>query len=164
MSGNKPKNQEITKDISPAEAVQSAAQAQDAIPQAQEKSIVLWKDWKFLTGFILVISSIVLGFFAKGLIIVNITQPFHLIQGLSVYAFSWVLLFMGIFLVGMETVRVIRQRINHQVRRTVKGTYQYTKKFPKESIEYTKKLHRKSMDGLSKTSKFIKRKIKHENG
>ena len=163
MSKDEAENRKTTKDIPPEDAVQPAAQAQDAIPQKQEKPIVLWKDWKFLTGFILVISSIVLGFFAKGLIIVNITQPFHLIQGLSVYAFSWVLLFMGIFLVGMETVRVIRQRINHQVRRTVKGTYQYTKKFPKESIEYTKKLHRKSMDGLSKTSKFIKGKMRKEH-
>ena len=139
------------------------AQTQEPI-KAQEKPIVLWKDVKFWAGFVIVILSIILGFFAKGLIIVNITQPFHLIRGLSVYALSWVLLLIGIFLVGMETVKIIQQKISYHVEKSVKETYGYTKKLPIEGFEYTKKLHRKSMDGLAKTSKFIKGKVRHKNG
>ena len=164
MNEDKADNQGIRQDISPAEAVQPAPQTQEPTPQAQEKPIVLWKDMKFLAGFILVVSSIIIGFFAKGIIVVNITQPFPLIKGLSIYALSWALLFIGIFLVGMETVRMIQQKIHYHVKKSVKDTYGYTKKLPKGSIEYTKKLHRKSIDRLAKTSKFIKRKMRHENG
>ena len=54
-----------------------------------------------------------------------------------------VLLFMGAFLVGWETVKMIQQRINHQVKKTVKDTYDYTKGLPKKSYNYTKNLHKK---------------------
>lgn len=160
-------SQEIANYISPLEAGQPAEQGTSLKVQepvnTKEKPIVLWKDVKFLAGFVLVVLSVILSFFAKGLIIINITQPFHLIKGLSVYAFSWALLFIGIFLVGMEAVKMIKQKIHYHVKKSVKDTYGYTKKLPKDSIEYTKKLHRKSMDGLAKTSKFIKGKMRKEN-
>lgn len=143
-----------------AKAEVPAGQAQEPVLQAQEKPIVLWKDIKFLAGFVLVVLSIIIGFFSKGLIVINITEPFHLIQWVSVYALSWVLLFIGFFLVGMETVKMIQQKINYHVKKSVKETYGYTKKLPKEGIEYTKRLHRKSIGRLAKTLKIHKRKDK----
>ena len=100
--------------------------------------IIWWKDKKLLTGIILVILSFILGFYGKVLLIVKFYEPIYLITGLSIYAFSFVLLFMGAFLVGWETIKVIQYRIHHHVKRTVKGTYDYTKGLPKKGYNYTR--------------------------
>ena len=97
-----------------------------------EQKIVWWKDKKLLTGVILVISSFILGFYGKILLIAKFYEPIYLITGLSMWAFSFILLFAGVFLVGWETVRMIQYRIHHHVKRTVKGTYEYTKTLPKK--------------------------------
>ena len=128
-----------------------------------QQSIEWWKDKKLLAGFILVILSFILGFYGKVLFIVKFYERIYLITGLSVYAFSFVLLFIGVFLVGWETVKMIQQRIHHHVKRTVKGTYEYTKALPKKGLQYTKRLHRKGIDRIAKTSKSIKEKIKQQN-
>jgi len=110
---------------------------------ATNQPIVWWKDKKLLTGVILVLLSIILGFYGKVLIVVKFYEPVQLITGLSMYAFSFVLLFAGIFLVGWETVKMIQQRIHHHVRKTVRETYHYTKGLPKKGYHYTKELHKK---------------------
>lgn len=130
-----------------------------------------WKDKKLLAGVILVLLSIILGFYGKGLIIVKFYEPVYLITGLSLWAFSWVLLFLGVFLVGWETVKMIQYKIRHHVKKTVRGTYEYTKglprkgydytkKLPKRGYDYTRELHRKGIDRISKTSRSIAEKIK----
>ena len=124
----------------------------------KEKPIILWKDAKFLIGVVLVIVSFILGIYGKGLLGVYITkvvlkiyEPFYLITGLSVYAVSFLLLFLGIFLVGWETVKMIQYRIRHHVKKTVRSTYHYTKGLPRKGYEYTKELHKKSMDKIKKS-------------
>lgn len=126
----------------------------------QEMPAVWWKDWKILAGVILVLSSIIIGFYGKLLLISKFYEPIGLITGLSLWAFSWVLLLFGIFLVGWETVRLIQRRIHHHVKKTVRGTYDYTKKLPKRGYHYTKKLHKQGMDRIAKTSKTIAEKIR----
>ncbi len=113
--------------------------------------LVWWKDKKLLTGVILVVSSFIIGFYGKVLFITKFYEPIYLITGLSIWAFSFVLLFAGVFLVGWETVRIIQYRIHHHVRRTVKETYHYTKGLPKRGYRYTKELHKKSMDKIKKS-------------
>lgn len=113
-----------------------------------------WKDKKLLAGVILVLLSIIMGFYGKGLIIVKFYEPVYLITGLSLWAFSWVLLFLGAFLVGWETVKMIQYRIRHQVKKTVRGTYEYTKGLPKKGYDYTRKLPKK---GYNYTKKLPKR-------
>ncbi|MBI2541432.1 hypothetical protein HYV80_01870 [Candidatus Woesearchaeota archaeon] len=122
----------------------------------------LWKDRKLLTGFILVLLSIIIGFYGKIISIAKFYEPIGLITGLSIWAFSWVLLFIGIFMVGWETVKLMHQRIHHHVKKTAKDTYEYTKKLPKKGYHYTRKLHKKSMDKLAKTSKAIAENIKND--
>ena len=115
--------------------------------QSTAKKPVEWyKDRKLLAGIILVVASFLLGLYAKGLLGLffaglfnKLYKPLYLLTGLSIYALSWILLFLGVFLVGWETVRMIRDRIRHHVK---KG-YHYTKGLPKKGYHYTKKLHRK---------------------
>ena len=126
-----------------------------------EKTIIWWKDKKLVAGIILVVLSVVIGFYGKVLFIAKFYEPIGLITGLSLWAFSWILLFLGVFLVGWETVKMIQMRIHHHVRKTVRGTYEYTKRLPKKSYQYTKELHKKGMDKITKTSKAISGKIKH---
>lgn len=121
---------------------------------------VWWKDRKLLAGVILVILSVILGFYGKILSIAKFYEPVYLITGLSIWAFSWILLFLGIFLVGWETVKLIQQRIHHHVKRTVRGTYDYTKEISKKGYHHTKRLHRKGMDRIRSTSRAITGKIK----
>lgn len=115
-----------------------------------EKQILWYKDIKLLFGVILVVSSIVLSFFSKGLIIAKIYEPFYLITGLSLYAFSWFLLLCGILLVGLETVRMIRQHIQNYIKRTIKETYGFTISLPQKGLDYTKQLHKKGMERFRK--------------
>lgn len=134
--------------------------------EASELPADWWKDRKLLAGVILVAASIAIGFYGKsllGVFIVNwvnkLYSPFYLLTGLSVYAFSWIVFFVGIFLVGWETVKIIRNRINHHVRKTVRGTYDITKELSKKGYRRTKALHRKSMEKISKTAKVINDKL-----
>ena len=108
-----------------------------------EQKIIWWKDKKLLAGVILVVTSFILGLYGKVLFISKFYEPIYLITGLSLWAFSWILLFFGVFLVGWETVRLIQQRIHHHVRKTVRETYHYTKGLPRKGYNYTKKLHKK---------------------
>ena len=121
---------------------------------------VWWKDRKLLAGVILVILSSILGFYGKVLIITKFYEPIQLITGLSLYAFSFLILLLGIFLVGWETIRLIQKRIHHHVKTTVKKTYHHAKKLPKKGYYHTKKLHEIGMDRLRKTSKAIAEKMK----
>ncbi len=116
-----------------------------------EQKIIWWKDKKLLAGVILVISSFILGFYGKVLVIAKFYEPIYLITGLSIWAFSFILLFAGVFLVGWETVRMIQQRIQHHVKKTVKETYHYTKGLPKRGYHYTKELHKRGMDRIKKS-------------
>lgn len=122
-----------------------------------EEKIIWWKDWKFLLGIAMIIMNFIAGFYGKSLIgifivksLAKIHEPVYLITGVSFWVFSWLLLLIGIFLVGWETVKVIQYKIHHHVKRTVKGTYEFTKELPKkgirytkESIRYTKDMHKK---------------------
>ena len=124
----------------------------------QDKQKIVWyKDLRFLAGITLIILSIIIGEFGKGLSIIKFYEPVYLITGLSLWAFSWLVLLLGIFLVGIETFRMIKYRITHQV----KKTYHYTKKLPKKGYDYSRELHRKSVNKISETSKNILSKIKN---
>src|SRR3989344_4596321 len=109
----------------------------------REQSAEWYKDNKFIIGVVLVILSFILGFWGKVIIIVRFYEPVQLITGLSIYAFSFVLLFIGIFLLGWETVKIIQYRIHHHVRKTVKKTYHHAKGLPKKGYNYTKRLKNK---------------------
>ena len=112
-------------------------------PQLITEQAIWWKDKKLLVGFILVFLSFVLGFYGKGLFIVKFYEPVYLITSLSLWAFSWVLLFLGAFLVGWETLKMMQMRIRNRVKMTVKNTYHHAKELPKKSYRYTKSLHKK---------------------
>ncbi len=125
-----------------------------------KQKIIWWKDKKLLAGVILVVLSFGLGFYGKGLLIVKFYEPVYLITGLSIWAFSWVVMLIGVFLVGWETVRMIQMRIHHHVKKTVKETYHYTKELPEKGYRYTKKLQREGMSKIAKTSRVIIKKIR----
>src|SRR3990167_3517696 len=108
-----------------------------------DKPMQWYKDNKLIIGIVLVILSFILGFWGKVIIIVRFYEPVQLITGLSIYAFSFVLLFIGIFLLGWETVKIIQYRIHHHVRKTVKKTYHHAKGLPKKGYNYTKRLKNK---------------------
>lgn len=106
----------------------------------EEEKIIWWKDFKFIIGCLLIVSSFFLGFFGKGLFFVKFYEPVLRYTGLSLWALSWILTLLGIFLLGMETIKMIRQRIQSQVRKTVRDTYEITKGLPKKGFHYTKRL------------------------
>ena len=111
--------------------------------QKDEKKIIWWKDIKFLAGCILIIVSFVLGFFGKGLFFVRFYEPFYRNTGLSLWALSWILTVVGGFLLGIETVKMIKQNIQSQVKKTVNETYKITKGLPKKGLTYTRGLIRR---------------------
>ena len=96
--------------------------------KVKQKTIIWWKDIKFLSGVSLIILSIIIGEFGKGLFIIKFYKLKYLLTGLFIWAFSWILLLLGVFLVGWETVKMIRMRIHHHVRKTVNDTYKYLKR------------------------------------
>ena len=125
-----------------------------------QKPMEWYADNKFLIGVILVILSFVLGIYGKVLIFAKFYEPIQLLTGISIYAFSFVLLFLGAFLVGWRTIRMIKSRIYRNTQKTAKLTYNHARKFPKKAANYTKKLHRRSMDRINKTSRSIAGKMR----
>ena len=125
-----------------------------------QQPAIWWKEKKLLAGIILVVLSFILGVFGKGLFIVKFYEPVYFLTGLSIWAFSFIVLFFGIFLVGWETVKMIQSRIRQHVKKTVSETYSYTRKLPKRSYDYTNKLRKKSARKIAKTSKLIVDKMK----
>ena len=107
-----------------------------------QKLVKWWRDKKLVVGVILVLLIIIVGFYGKGLFIVKFYEPVYLITGLSLWAFSWILLFLGVFLVGSKTVRMIQYKIHHHIKKTARGTYEYTKELPNKGYAYAKKLHK----------------------
>ena len=122
------------------------------------QSIIWWKDKKLLIGIILIVLNISLGIYGKVLLITKFYEPFYLISGLSIYALSWIFLFLGIFLVGWETVKMIQYKIHHHVKKTMATTYRHAKTLPgkgyhytKKGYHYTKELHRKGIARIKKS-------------
>ena len=113
----------------------------------------LWEDKKFLAGFILVLLSIMLGFYGKIIFFTKIYQPLGILTGLSVYGFSWLLLLLGAFLVGWKTVKLIQYRIHHHVKKTVKGTYRHAK-------YHARNIHKRSIKNIEKVRHRLHKKIR----
>lgn len=108
-----------------------------------DQPIQWYKDNKLMIGVVIVIISIILGFWGKVLIVAELYKPVELITGISVYAFSWLLLFVGVFIVGWRTVKRVHYRIHDHVKNTVKRTYHHAKRLPKKGYHYTRKLRKK---------------------
>ncbi|MBI2653957.1 hypothetical protein HYX02_04045 [Candidatus Woesearchaeota archaeon] len=119
--------------------------------QIEKKPIIWWKDKKLLAGIILVLLSAILGFYGKVVIISRFYEPLGLLTGFSIYAFSFILLFVGIFLVGWETIKMIKYRIHHHLKETARRTYNHAKQLPVKGYHYTKELHKKSINKIKKT-------------
>ena len=83
-----------------------------------------WKDKRLLIGVIFVVVSFLLGTYGKIVIITKIYEPINWITGLSIWAFSWIVLYIGAFLIGWGTIKIIKDRIRNRVKKTIKGTYQ----------------------------------------
>ena len=94
---------------------------------------------KLAIGISLILLSFIIGFYSKIVIIAKFYNIFYVLTGLSIYAFSWLLLFLGAFLVGRETMKIAQQKINQQITKT----YRYTKQIPTRGVKYTKELHKK---------------------
>lgn len=129
----------------------------------KDKIIIWFESKKLVIGSILVVLSFILGFYGKGLLILKFYEPFYLITGLSIWAFSWILLFLGAFLIGWETANKIQTNIRNQLKKAAHETYHYTKELPKRGYRYTKELHKKGSEKLTKASKLVADKIKNEN-
>ena len=125
-----------------------------------EHPIQWYKDNKLMIGIIIVVISFILGFWGKVLIVTKLYKPVELITGIKVYAFSWILLFAGAFIIGWRAVNRINYLIQLHLKKTAKSTYHHAKKLPKKGYNYTKKLHKKGLDKLTATSKAIAKKMK----
>ena len=123
---------------------------------ASEGMMMWWKDIKLWVGVVLIILNFVIGFYAKVMMVIKINDPFYWWLWVRIYAFSWLLLFAGIFLTGWETYRIITDKVNRNVKKTVRKTYRHAKSLPRKGVE----LHRKSMSKIAATSKMIVQRMK----
>ncbi|MEK6942778.1 MAG: hypothetical protein AABX00_01820 [Nanoarchaeota archaeon] len=129
-------------------------------PRNIDTPIIWWKDINLFIGIFLILASLVIGFYGKGLIgiffsdlLSKLYSPFYLFTGLSVYGASWIVMFIGISIVGWETARIIQYKIRHKVKKTVKKTYKHAKNIHKKSGDYAKRLHNSNIDKIAKMSK-----------
>jgi hypothetical protein len=122
-------------------------------PRNIENPIIWWKDLNLFIGIIFVIGSFILGLYGKAILISKVFDPIRALTGISIWAFSWFVLFVGISIVGWETVRIIKYKIKHKVHKTVKRTYTRAKKIHSKSHKYAKKLHNSNINKIAKMSK-----------
>lgn len=126
----------------------------------KEKAIKWYQDRKLLIAFIIIIASFILGVYGKAIIIIKFYEPIYLITGLSLYTFSWILLFVGIFMVGWRTVKAMQRKIQHNVKSAAKKTYYHAKDLPRRATKITKAISKKSINRITSTSKIIRDSIK----
>ena len=131
--------------------------------KAVKEAIKWYKDKKLIIAFVIIVISFILGAYSKAILIIKFYEPVYVITGLSLYTFSWILLFTGIFMVGWRTVRAIQLRIHHEVGQRVKSTYHHAKKLPGRAANMTKTFHKRGMNKITSTSKTIVEKIRHHN-
>ena len=115
----------------------------------REKAMKWYRDKKLIIAFVIIVISFILGIYSKALVIIKFYEPIYVITGLSLYTFSWILLIIGILMVGWRTVKAMNQKIHHNVKSAAQSTYYKTKD-----------MHRKSMDKIKSTSRKIANKIK----
>ena len=127
-----------------------------------DQPVQWYKDNKLMIGIVIVVISFILGLWGKVLIVAELYRPVELMTGISVYAFSWILLFLGAFIVGWRTVRRIHYRIHHHVKKTVAKTYNQAKKLPRKSYNHAKRLRKKGLDRIATASKTIAEKIRRK--
>ena len=115
-----------------------------------DKPIIWYKDIALIVGIVLMLISIFLGFYGKVLFISTIYQsPVEWLPGIVIWLFSWLVLFIGISLVGWETFRIIRYKITHRV----KKAYSDAKKLQKKSEYRAKRLHNKVLEKIAEMTK-----------
>ena len=125
----------------------------------RERASKWYQDRKLMIAFVIIVISFILGIYSKAIIIIKFYEPVYLITGLSLYTFSWLLLFIGVFMVGWSTVKSMNRRINNDVKRAAKKTYYKARNVQGKAAELTKKIHKKSLDKIKSTSKSVFRKI-----
>ena len=128
----------------------------------RERAVKWYRDRKLIIAFVIIVISFILGAYSKAIIIIKFYEPIYLITGLSLYTFSWILLFVGVFMVGWRTVKAMQARMQHEVGKSVKKTYHHARKLPGKAATMAKNLHKKGMDKLNSTSKAIVEKRKHK--
>src|SRR3989344_563643 len=121
----------------------------------KERAILWYQDKKLIIAFILIVISFILGFYSKAIIFTKFYEPISLITGLSLYTFSWILMFIGVFMVGWSAVKAMHIKIHNEMKSTVKKTYDNAVKFPRRATDYTKNIHKKSMNRITSASKII---------
>ena len=130
----------------------------------KEMAIKWYKDKKLIIAFIIIVISFILGFYGKALIILKFYEPIYVITGISIFAFSWVLLFVGIFMVGWATVKRMQQQIHENVKSAAKKTYYEAKyqaqNIPRRATSLTKSIHRKTLNKVANASRSITNRIK----
>src|SRR3990167_2782241 len=129
----------------------------------KERAIKWYKDRKLIIAFVIIVTSFVLGAYSKAIVIIKFYEPIYVITGLSLYTFSWILLFAGVFMVGWSTVKRMHQDIHNNVKSAAKKTYHKAKRIPGHATRITKHLHRKGMEKITGTSKAIVESIKKQN-
>jgi len=112
-----------------------------------------WKEWRLIVGILLILGTVILGFYGKALVIVKYYEPVYLITGISLWILSWVLMFAGVFLVGKGTIRMIKNWIQKEIRNAVTKSYDATTSQAKRGYNYTKELHKKGIEKWNGTKK-----------
>lgn len=111
--------------------------------------IIWYKDIALIVGIVLILISATMGFYGKFLFISTIYQsPIDWLPGLSLWLFSWIVLFIGISLVGWETFRIIKYKIKHKM----KKTYRQAKRIHRRNYYRAKRLHNKSLEKIAELS------------
>ena len=109
----------------------------------EEKKIIWWKDKVLVAGIVLIAAHFLVSFVGLSIFLINISNKIYRITGLSLYGLSWIMFAVGLFLVGEETFRLIKQRIHHHVKKTVKRTYHHARKLHARSYHHAKNLHKR---------------------
>ena len=113
----------------------------------QQKKRIL-RDPKLFSGIFFVIASFVAAKFGTVLFFVKYNVLEYRLAGAIIYALSWILFFLGVLLVGFETINLARKKINENLKKSVKSTY-----------DYTLRLHHSGIKKITKSSKKIAKRF-----
>lgn len=104
---------------------------------------------KLVIGIAIVIVSLMLGIYTKIMLVVVHNNPFQFWLNISLYIFSWVILFVAGFFVGKETIELADESVRQKLQESYDAALELQKRGVAKGLETTKK-------GIATTKKGLK--------
>ena len=115
---------------------------------------------KFMWGVGIIIFSLILGKLVLVPIFIFPTNATLRLVMILIYIFSWIIMFIGMFLAGVEGYRLATHKYKHYQKKTIHHVKSGVKKTHNHAVNHTKKAVKHTKNAIHKTKRSAKKTAK----